>query len=78
MRADVYERGPLWCDDCERLAEITANNILDPAAMKLERALNPENAAKFRAMNAETRRVIVCKAIEGGYFKWTISGRQSA
>lgn len=73
MRLTLDDAGPFHCDACERLATETAHALLDSAALKLENALNERNAAHYRAMDAETRHAIVCKAIESGHFYWRIS-----
>lgn len=73
MITATHHADPVWCDDCNRQAELVANKLLDRAALKLEAALNPANAAKFRDYQPDKRRAIVCMAIESGHFKWVIS-----
>lgn len=66
------DKGYGFCDSCVKWMDMRKNKELDELSLKIEAALNPVNAAKFRAMDTETRRVIALKAIEDGMVSYSI------
>ena len=68
------DRGFGICFECQADAEERNDAWLDESAKLIEENLNPENAAKFRRMSVERRRLFAWKAHEDGMFTWSIGG----
>lgn len=68
------DKGFGTCADCQAWQQEITNRELDQLALKIERALNAENAVKFQAMDADTRRQFAAKAIADGLVEFTITG----
>lgn len=66
------DKGFGFCESCEEWLEGRKNKELDGLAAKIEAKLNPENRAKFAAMDVELRRAIAGEAIEDGLVTYSI------
>ncbi len=60
------------CADCQDWITDRNNTQLDELADKIEATLKPANAAKFKAMDTDKRRMFAWKAIDDGLVTWSI------
>lgn len=65
---ELYPSFEEFCDTCIELNE--NERILDDSIALIGKSLNPENAAKFKAMTIEDQRLIATEAWKDGMIKW--------
>lgn len=72
------DKGYGICESCDAWITERDNRQLDDLAAKIEAALNPENRAKFAAMDTDKRRWFAMQAREDGLVTYSIASREQA
>lgn len=75
---NIY-KGELWRTECEPCIEkIETKRQMDESIRVIGEALNPENAAKFKAMPREDQELVAMHAWNDGIIKWKFNYKEKA